>query len=288
MAWYVEHMCRWLAYTGAPILLSKALYAPAHSLIDQSLHARLGAEATNGDGFGIGWYDDAAPTPGRFRSVEPAWNDRNLHELSDHVRSSHFFAHVRAAIGSPVQQSNCHPFRHGRWLWMHNGFVAEFASIKRDLALAVKPELYPEIEGGTDSEILFHLALSFGLTDDPPTAVARAVGLVESVGHERGVADPFQGTLAVTDGESMWVFRYSSAGQSRSLFYTTDVPTLRHLYPDREILRELSADARLVVSEPIGDLPGAWREMPESSCAVIAGGRDDVHPFVPTPQPAAG
>lgn len=89
-------MCRWLAYTGSPILLSKALYAPAHSLIDQSLHARLGAEATNGDGFGIGWYDDT-PGPGVFRSIEPAWNDRNLHELSDHIRSAHFFAHVRAA-----------------------------------------------------------------------------------------------------------------------------------------------------------------------------------------------
>jgi len=86
-------MCRWLAYTGSPILLSEALYAPAHSLIDQSLHSRLGAEATNGDGFGIGWYD-ASPTPGIFRSIEPAWNDRNLHELAEHVSSGHFFAHV--------------------------------------------------------------------------------------------------------------------------------------------------------------------------------------------------
>jgi len=101
-------MCRWLAYSGSPILLKEALYAPAHSLIDQSLHARLGAEATNGDGFGIGWYD-AAPAPGVFKSVEPAWNDRNLHELAEHISSGHFFAHVRAAIGSPVQQSNCHP-----------------------------------------------------------------------------------------------------------------------------------------------------------------------------------
>jgi glutamine amidotransferase len=275
-------MCRWLAYTGSPILLSKALYAPAHSLIDQSLHARLGAEATNGDGFGVGWYDDLSPVPGTFRSIEPAWNDRNLHELADHVSSGHFFAHVRAAIGSPVQQTNCHPFRHERWLWMHNGFLAEFASLKRDLVLAVDPDLYPMIEGGTDSEILFYLALSFGLTDDPPAAIARAVGLVESVGQAHGVANPFQGTLATADSERMWVFRYSSAGQSRSLFYTADVPTLRRLYPDRQILQEFSADARLVVSEPIGDLPGAWREMPEGSYAVIAGGRDELLPFVPT------
>lgn len=279
-------MCRWLAYTGSPIVLSRALYAPAHSLIDQSLHARLGAEATNGDGFGIGWYDDAAVEPGRFRSIEPAWNDRNLHELADHVRSGHFFAHVRAAIGSPVQQTNCHPFRHENWLWMHNGFVAEFAAVKRELVLAVAPELYPEIDGGTDSEVLFYLALSFGLTEDPPLAVAKAVGLIESVGRAHGTADPFQGTLATTDGKRMWVFRYSSAGESRSLFYTTDVPTLRRLYPDNQTVRELSSDARLVVSEPIGDLPGAWREMPEASYAVISGESEEIHPFAPTPAPA--
>jgi predicted glutamine amidotransferase len=82
-------MCRRLAYSGSPVLLKDALYSPAHSLIDQSLHSRLGAEATNGDGFGIGWYDEQ-PEPGVFHSIEPAWNDRNLHELAGHVSSGHF------------------------------------------------------------------------------------------------------------------------------------------------------------------------------------------------------
>ena len=277
-------MCRWLAYAGAPILLSRALYSPAHSLIDQSLHARLGAEATNGDGFGIGWYD-AEPVPGVFRSIEPAWNDHNLRELAGHIRSPRFFAHIRAAIGSAVQQTNCHPFRHRAWLWMHNGFIAEFGAIKRDLVLAVDPSLYPEIEGQTDSEALFFLALSMGLQDDVPGAVARAVGLVESCGRRRGVQYPFQGTIATTDGERTWVFRYSSEGKSRSLFFTKDVPTLRALYPEQAILHELSADARLVVSEPIGDLPGAWNEMPEASYGVVAAGDEQLLPFAPQPPP---
>ena len=164
-------MCRWLAYTGSPVLLEKALYAPAHSLIEQSLHSTLGAEATNGDGFGIGWYDDQ-PMPGVFRSIEPAWNDQNLRELAAHVKSGHFFAHIRAAIGSAVQQTNCHPFRHGRWLFMHNGYIAELAQVKRDLVLAVDESLYPEIAGQADTEILFHLALTFGLEDDPLDALA--------------------------------------------------------------------------------------------------------------------
>jgi glutamine amidotransferase len=88
-------MCRWLAYTGSPVLLADVLYTPAHSLIDQSLHSKLGAETTNGDGFGVGWYD-AAPLPGVFRSIEPAGNDQNLREIAGHVRSRLFFAHLRA------------------------------------------------------------------------------------------------------------------------------------------------------------------------------------------------
>jgi predicted glutamine amidotransferase len=272
-------MCRWLAYSGSPIVLQRALYAPAHSLIDQSLHSELGAEATNGDGFGVGWYDDIVPEPGVFRSVEPAWNDANLRELASHIRSGLFFAHIRAAIGSAVQQTNCHPFRHGRWLFMHNGYVAELPTVKRDLVMAIDESLFPEISGHADTELLFMLALTFGLEDDPAEAVARAIGLVEEVGHRKGVKYPFQGTVATTDGQRTWVFRYSSEGKSRSLFFTKHVPTLRQLYPEREILQEVSDEARLIVSEPMGDLPGAWNEVPESSYGVVAPGDDELRPF---------
>ena len=280
-------MCRWLAYTGSPVLLTQVLYTPVHSLIDQSLHSRLGAETTNGDGFGVGWYDSSSPVPGVFRSIEPAWNDQNLRELAGHIRSALFFAHIRAAIGSAVQQTNCHPFRHDRWLFMHNGFIDGFAKIKRDLVLAIDESLFPEITGTTDTEVLFYLALTLGLDDDPPQAIARAIGLVEARGQAQDVAYPFQGTIATTNGQSMWVFRYSSQGRSRSLFFTRDVPTLRQQYPDREILREVSDDARLIVSEPIGDLPGAWIEMPEASYGVVSKGGDQLLPFAPkAPQKA--
>jgi predicted glutamine amidotransferase len=277
-------MCRWLAYSGSPVLLEELLYGRQNSLIVQSLHSRLGAEETNGDGFGIGWYGKQE-SPAVFHSIEPAWNDRNLRELAGHISSPLVFAHIRASTGSPVQQTNCHPFRHGRWLWMHNGFLDGFAKVKRDLTVAVDPELYPEIEGTTDSELMFHLALTFGLEDDPPQAVARTIGLVESVGHEHGVEFPFQGTIATSDGECIWAFRYSSEGTSRSLFFSTDVRTLRALYPENELLRDLGDESRLVVSEPLGDLPGAWNEVPEASYGVIQPGQDELHPFVPTAEP---
>jgi len=91
----------------------------------------------------------------------------------------------------------------------------------------------------------------------------------------------FQGTVATTDGESIWAFRYSSERNSRSLFYTTDVPTLRKLYPQREDLRHFSDDARLIVSEPLGDVAGVWNEVPESTHIYIGSAHAELLPFQP-------
>ena len=274
-------MCRWLAYSGTPVLLDELLYKPKYSLIDQSLHSRLGATTTNGDGFGVGWYG-VGETPADFHSIEPAWNDRNLHELARHTSSPLVFAHIRASTGTAVQQTNCHPFRHGRWLWMHNGAIRDFNLVKRDLRFAIDPELYAEIEGSTDSETFFYLALTFGLEEDPPQAVQEAVGLIEETGRRHGVEHPIQMTVAAADGERVWAFRYSSEGDSRSLFFSTDLATLKALYPDDARLQGLGDESRLVVSEPLGTLAGAWNEVPESSWGVVQPGQDEMHDFTPT------
>ena len=274
-------MCRWLAYSGGPVCLEDLLFKPKNSLVVQSQHSKMGATTTNGDGFGVGWYG-WRDTPGLFRSIEPAWNDRNLREICAQARSVRVFAHIRASTGSAVQQTNCHPFRHGQWLWMHNGVVAGFREMKRDLALAVDPALFPDIEGSTDSEMLFFLALTYGLQEDPPAAVARAVGLVERTARDHGIEQPVQMTVATTDGETTWAFRYSSAGKSRSLFHSADISALREHYPDNAVLEQLSDDARLVVSEPLGDLAGAWQEVPESTYVVVKGGGEAILPFEPT------
>jgi predicted glutamine amidotransferase len=275
-------MCRWLAYSGTPVPLEELLLRPKHSLIDQSLHSQQGAETTNGDGFGIGWYGSSGE-PGVFKSIEPAWNDRNLREIAGHVESHLFLAHIRASSGTPVQQTNCHPFRHGKWLWMHNGSIARFHEVKRDLMLAVDPSLYPDVEGSTDSEAFFFLALTLGLEDDPPAAVERAVGMIEHVGRTHGITHPIQMTVATTDGRSVWAFRYSTEGRSRSLFFSTRVDTLKAQYPDNPVLHGLSDESRLVVSEPLGDLAGAWNEVPESSYGVVQAGQDELRPFTPRP-----
>jgi glutamine amidotransferase len=276
-------MCRWLAYSGSPVDVDRLLLAPKNSLIAQSLNATMGATVSNGDGFGLGWYGERE-APALFHSIEPAWSDRNLRELAGAVRTRLLFAHIRAATATPVQKTNCHPFRYGRWLWMHNGFIREFARIKRDLAFDVAPALYPFIEGSTDSEVFFYLALTFGLEADPPGAVARAVHRIETIGRRHGIEHPIRMSVATSDGERLWAFRYSSEGNSPSLFFSTDVPTLRATYPDNPDFAGYCDDARLIVSEPLGDLQGVWNEVPESSYGVTQrGAADSLHRFVPVP-----
>jgi glutamine amidotransferase len=286
-------MCRWLAYSGSPILLEELLYNREHSLIDQSLHSRMGVETTNGDGFGVGWYgvEGAGPAvvqsardsrvPVIFKGTGPAWNDVNLRELARSTSSGLFIAHIRASTGTAVQQTNCHPFRYDRWLWVHNGAIKDFHVLKRDLVMAVDPELYPSIEGSTDSEVMFYLALTFGLRDDPVAAVERMVGFVEATGREHGVDQPMQMTVATTDGERIFAFRYSSIGKSRTLYFSTAINALRVIYPENEIFQKISDETRIVVSEPLGDLLGAWNAVPESSYGIVQKGEDVLGRFTP-------
>src|SRR5262249_26479949 len=143
------------------------------------------------------------------------------------------------------------------------------------------PSLYPFIEGSTDSEVFFYLALSLGLEDDPPTAVEAAVGLIEAIGRHHGVEHPMQMTVATTDGTRVWGFRYSSEGQSRSLFFSPPLSKLLPKHPEPAHLSGLSDESRLIVSEPVRDLPDAWNEVPESSWGVVQPGEDELHQFAP-------
>lgn len=267
-------MCRWLAYSGGPIRPSTLVLDAQNSIVAQSRNSSLGAETVNGDGFGLGWYPSGGTreeTPALFHSTEPAWNDINLRELSTAIESPLFFAHVRAATLPPVQQTNCHPFRYEHWMFMHNGSIAEFPKIKRELAFAIDPELYPRIQGTTDSEVLFYLALSYGLRDDPVAGVGAAIRKVEEVGLAAGIRFPMQGTVAVADGSTIWAFRYSTQHRSRSLFHSVDVPTLLEMYPDIPRFKTFDRSAHIVVSEPLNDLPGVFLEVPESTVAVLDG-----------------
>jgi len=274
-------MCRWMAWHGQPLLVEELLFKPEHGLVDQSLHSRMGAETTNGDGFGIGWYG-VGDGPGVYRSISPAWADANLRHLAAHIETPLFLAHVRATSGTAVQESNCHPFSHGRWLFVHNGLINDFHAVRRELMLALDAEAFAEIEGSADSEVIFHLALGFGLETDPISALESAIGLVEDTLRRKQIQPALQASIGVSDGASLWAVRYSSESQSRTLFRSSDVDSVRMLHPENPRLQLLREGDHLVVSEPLSDLPGAWHEIPEASSLTIgADGAWETRPFSP-------
>jgi predicted glutamine amidotransferase len=274
-------MCRWMAWLGQPILPEELLFKTPHGIVDQSLHARMGAEPTNGDGFGLGWYG-TGDGPGVFRSLLPAWSDDNLRHLAGHIETPLFMVHVRAAIGSPVQELNCHPFRHEQWLFVHNGYINRFHEIRRDVMLELDPALFPDVQGTTDSEVVFNLALTYGLEHDPIAALERALGFIEALARERGIEDPVQGSFGVSDGDALWAVRYSSDGKPRTLYFSQDPGTIRHLHPENERFQRLSPDDRLVVSEPFSDLPGVWEPVPPGTALTVRrGGFLEMRPFEP-------
>ena len=110
--------------------------------------------------------------------------------------------------------------------------------------------------------------------------MTKAIQMVESAGHEHGVTFPMQGTVAVSDGSTVWAFRYSSQHQTRTLFHSVDIATLQQMYPDAARLRVFGKHAHVVVSEPPNDLPGAFIEVPESTVAVLGESGYHHHPFL--------
>ena len=270
-------MCRWIAYSGAPIFLDEVIFKPEHSLIDQSLNARHSETTTNGDGSGVGWYG-TRPVPGVYRDVRPAWNDANLRALAAQIESPLFMAHIRATTGTATQRTNCHPFNFNNWLFVHNGSIAAFPEVKRELMLALAPEYFVAINGTTDSEIMFYLALTFGMADDVAGGIARMVGLVEAVGRRHGVEHPMQMSLGISDGRRLYAVRYSSEGRSRTLFHSASTAALKEIAPEAG---RLSADARAVVSEPLFDLAEAWIPVPESHFLTVDTGEVHCKPFEP-------
>ena len=211
-------MCRLAAYLGTPLYLEALIATPRHSLLRQSLRAEEAKAVTNGDGFGIGWYGDREE-PGVYREVMPAWSDDNLLALSHTLKSGLFFAHVRAATAGGIARQNCHPFRHGRYLFMHNGQIGGYAQVRRALESWLPDELYSARRGATDSELLFLLALA--RVQDGATVGKAVLSVLDdtvALMHERGIEQPLRFAATLADGERLWAFRFASDGQPPTLY----------------------------------------------------------------------
>lgn len=279
-------MCRWIAYSGEPILLEDILVKPSHSLLRQSRfaeenivkgnpHIPDGPFPTNDDGFGIGWYGER-PFPGVYKELRPAWNDKNYLTIAAQVRSGLFLAHLRAAYQGLVQRSNCHPFRHENWLFQHNGEINDFSLLKRDMAMTIDPDLFPLIEGTTDTEWFFYLAISCGLLNSPQQGMQKAIAVVEDLKIKKGITKPFKLTACLSDGEQLYAIRYATTGATKSLYVNNSPMAL--VDEDSQVI--LPPASKLLVSEPLSDMREHWDVIPEHSFVTVSSnGRVEVSPL---------
>jgi predicted glutamine amidotransferase len=245
-------MCRWIAYRGETIALEHYVTSPAHSLIEQSIRALESTAATNGDGFGLGWYGHHTE-PGLYREVRPAWSDENLRYLCRHIQSHLFFAHVRAATGTPITRPNCHPFACGRFLFMHNGLIGNWARLRRRVEALVPDEYYASRIGTTDSEAVFLAILGAGGDKDPVGATARVLTVLSDMVCSNGLHEPLRFTSAFADGRDLYAFRYSVNDDANTLYYRA------------------SGKNVVIVSEPLDHDRSVWTQVPPDHMVVAKG-----------------
>jgi predicted glutamine amidotransferase len=262
-------MCRWIAYRGEPTALEHYVTSPAHSLVEQSIRALESTAATNGDGFGLGWYGEHSE-PGLYREVRPAWSDENLRYLCRHIRSGLFFAHVRAATGTAVTRPNCHPFASGRFLFMHNGVIGDWIRIRRKVETLIPDKLYPSRLGTTDSEAVFLAMMGAGADTDPIGAVERMMEVLTGLCNSDGQHDPLRFTSALADGKNLYAFRYAANDNANTLYYRA------------------SGDNVVVVSEPLDKDRSIWTPVPTNHILIArAGERVELRPFFSEKRQAA-
>ncbi len=240
-------MCRFIAYLGKPIPLVALVSEPRHSLLRQASHATEAHSAMQGDGFGLGWYGEQGELT-LAREATPAWSDNRLLALCGGVRAGLFFAHVRAATSAPVAAENCHPFRLGRHLFMHNGQIGGYEQLRPELEALLPEHLREHRRGGTDSELLFLLAMArMALGEDPIQAVLDVFRVVARRVKRAGIARPLRLSAALSDGQVLYAFRLASDAQPPSLYLRGDT------------------NGTVIASEPLDGDHARWTPVPPGS-----------------------
>lgn len=289
-------MCRLSAFFGLPICAADLVTRPSRSIITQSFDARERLTADplhpgylNGDGFGLGWYssnpNDVIPCV--YRQARPAWNDPNLSSIAEKVYTPVLFAHVRAASqGLGVSEATCHPFRYGRFLWMHNGNLGNFGKVRRKLlgGLSEKAFDFAVEHGGSDSAFCFAVFLS--LVDDPRSRASpdklrfwmmETLRILEGALRDVEADQTSLLNFVVSDGDSMAASRYvislkNPNADAASLYYSSgnsyesdgDAPgNYAMMHTDRR------PSMIIVSSEPLTERRADWVEVPRNSCVVV-------------------
>jgi predicted glutamine amidotransferase len=253
-------MCRWLAYSGNAVYLDQLLVGPKASLVAQSMAAREAKTTVNGDGCGVAWYGERSE-PGVYRNVLPAWSDTNLSSLCRVIRSRLFMGHVRSATSGEISAANCHPFTHGRHMFMHNGQIGGYDDLRRKIEDQISDCHFGARRGTGDSEALFLAALGHGLDKDPIAPMAHVLGATRRILRDAGITKPIRFAAALSDGQRLWAYRWASDDHPPTVYW-----------------REFDGGT-IIASEPFEPISGWTRVLPASVLCVGPNGEVVVEPF---------
>ncbi|MFI6638461.1 ergothioneine biosynthesis protein EgtC [Streptomyces sp. NPDC050504] len=251
-------MCRHLAYLGPAVPIGSLLTAPPHGLHRQSWAPRHQRHGTvNADGFGVGWYAEGDPVPGRYRRSGPIWADPSFADLARVVRTGALLAAVRDATEAGADgEAAAAPFASGPWLFSHNGAVKGWPRSLAGPATALPAAELLSLEARCDSALLWALVLHrLRAGDDAGQALA------DTVAEVAAAAPGSRLNLLLTDGETV-----AASTWGDTLWYLAE--------PGRRTV---------VASEPYDDDPH-WCEVPDRT--LLAATRTDIL-LTPLKEPTA-
>ncbi len=139
-------------------------------------------------GWGVGFYQGGEVLM-RRRPIDG--DEVDVAKIASDVRADVLIGHVRSATVGTLRTENTHPFRYRQWLFAQTGTVSEFDAVRDRMVESVPQFLRGGIRGETDSEIFFHVLLSF-LHD--------AGRLNDVVVEAPVIAHALRSSLAVIDG----------------------------------------------------------------------------------------
>lgn len=172
--------------------------------------------------WGVGFYQGGDVLLRRRPNDDRATLD--VSSLARDLRSDLIIGHVRAATVGSIRTENTHPFRYREWLFAHTGSIGSYASIRGRLLESIPEFLRKDIRGDTDSEVLFHLVLSFlhdaGRLQDGGAdartlvgALASTASLVDNILGEVGGKVGFPLNCVLTNGELLAALHRSSEAE---------------------------------------------------------------------------
>jgi glutamine amidotransferase len=270
-----------MAWCGQPALIEELLLGTPSGFFNKRRHH---PESDPPGYFGLGWYDEAGGVQAH-RALTVPWHDSSLPELVATIKSPLVFAHVESESSAPSASQGGQPFCSGRWMFVHKGMVGDLERARAYLRASPDPAKREGLDSASDSDILFTVLLDFGLEEDPPGALERVAGWLEDDARVRG-GSPVRGSMALTNGTTLWAVRYSLHGGASPLWSSADPQALRMLYPGDARLQQLRDDDHMLISEAPAGLLGAWDQLAERTLLAIENGRSERLMF--RPRAAAG